>query len=248
MSETPQNVYDNPDFFAGYKELRRVESGLNSALEIPALLRMLPSSLAGLRILDLGCGFGDFARLARSRGAGKVTAVDVSLRMLEEARRRTADPEIQYVEASIEDFDATPGSFDLVVSSLAFHYVCDYPTAIGRIYRLLAPGGRLVFSVEHPICTALPEQQWCRSSEGVPLHWPVDCYRDEGLRRTKWFVDNVVKYHRTVETYVNGLIAAGFVLDRLEEPEPTPESIAARPDLAMHRRRPPFLLLAAHRD
>jgi 2-polyprenyl-3-methyl-5-hydroxy-6-metoxy-1,4-benzoquinol methylase len=247
MSGKPQNIYDNPAFFAGYKELRRNESGLNTALEIPALRRLLPTSLRGMRILDLGCGFGDFARFAQENDARSVTAVDVSKRMLEEARQRTDDPAIEYVHSAIEDYTAKTGEFNLVVSSLAFHYVKDYVATVVKVHGMLAAEGRFVFSVEHPICTALPEQKWCYSADGTPRHWPVDRYHDEGARHTRWFIDDVVKYHRTVECYVNGLIGAGFILDRLEEPEPSPEVLALRPDLNLHCRRPPFLLLAAHK-
>jgi hypothetical protein len=49
----PQNIYDNPGFFAQYRALRRSGSGLNAALEWPALLRLLPPSLEGRRVLDI---------------------------------------------------------------------------------------------------------------------------------------------------------------------------------------------------
>ncbi|RMX07903.1 class I SAM-dependent methyltransferase [Corticibacter populi] len=83
---SPQNIYDDPVFHAGYKALRQQDTGLNGALEVPALLAQLPD-LCGLAVLDLGCGFGDFARHARTRGAAGVVAVDVSASMLAEARR-----------------------------------------------------------------------------------------------------------------------------------------------------------------
>jgi len=131
------------------------------------------------------------------------------------------------------------------VSSLAMHYVEDYRGAVRRIACLVKAGGRLAFSVEHPMCTALPQQQWIRDAAGKPLHWPVDDYHREGRRETKWFINGVIKYHRTVETYVTGLISAGFVLRSLKEPEPIRGPSIAVPDLDLHRRRPPFLLLAA---
>ncbi|KGM32940.1 class I SAM-dependent methyltransferase [Inquilinus limosus] len=245
MTDAPQNVYDDPAFFAGYAALREAESGLNAVLEQPAFARMLPASLAGLRVLDLGCGFGDFARAARARGAASVLAVDVSARMLAEAGRRTADPGIRYEQASIETVAMGEGGFDLIVSSLALHYVADYPAAVRRIAVALAPGGRFAFSVEHPMCTALGGSQWQRDAEGRKLHWRVDRYGEEGPRQTRWFVDGVIKHHRTIETYVGTLIAAGLVLARLEEPGPVPEALASRPTLEEERRRPPFLLLAA---
>jgi ubiquinone/menaquinone biosynthesis C-methylase UbiE len=94
-SDQTQNVYDDPIFFEGYKALRTHDSGFNSALEIPALRELLPS-LEGKRVLDLGCGFGDFARFASDSGALEVTAVDVSARMLEEALKLTDDPRISF--------------------------------------------------------------------------------------------------------------------------------------------------------
>jgi hypothetical protein len=110
------------------------------------------------------------------------------------------------------------------------------------------PGaGRLAFSVEHPIFTANGTSDWFTGADGTRLHWPVDRYRDEGERRTKWFVDGVVKYHRSVESYVNALLDAGLILARLEEPEAELAALAEHPEWRDERRRPPFLLLAADR-
>ena len=242
---TAQNIYDDPDFFAGYSKLPRSERGLDIVYEWPAFQRLLPASLADKRVLDLGCGLGYFARYARAHGAREVVGVDLSERMLEEARRRTDDADVVYVRESLEALVAEPASFDLVVSSLALHYIADYPGLVRRVATWLRPGGRFAFSVEHPIFTAHGTSDWHKSADGVALHWPVDCYRDEGERRTHWFVDGVVKYHRTVETYVNALLDAGLRLVRLEEPEADAALLAQKPEWLQERRRPPFLLLAA---
>lgn len=243
----PQNIYDNPQFFAGYRRLRETGCGLNDVLEQPALHAMLPSSLNGIRILDIGCGFGDFARKAISLGARCVTGIDISASMLQEAARRTSSTEVHYLKMSIEEMDFGGQRFDLVVSSLALHYVQDYAAALRRISNALEPNGRFVFSVEHPICTALEEQRWILDEEHRPLYWPVDHYRSEGVRSTRWFVENVIKYHRTVETYVRGLLEARFSLEGLAEPEPLPEAVLLNPELDLHRRRPPFLLISARK-
>jgi ubiquinone/menaquinone biosynthesis C-methylase UbiE len=247
-SPSPQNIYDDPDFYAGYEHLRRTGTGLNEVLEQPALWSLLPDSLDGLRVLDLGCGFGDFARKARQRRARSVLAIDVSENMLARAAELTKDPGIEYRHQSIEQINPDEEPFDLVVSSLALHYVADYRTAVERVACLLAPGGRFAFSVEHPICTALPEQQWVRDTNGKALYWPIDNYREEGPRQTHWFVDGVVKYHRTVETYVGELLRAGLTLTALREPAPVGGTAGtSEPNLDRHRRRPPFLLLTAAR-
>jgi SAM-dependent methyltransferase len=244
---TAQNIYDDPEFFAGYARLPRSEHGLSAVFEWPAFQRLLPASLRDARVLDLGCGVGYFAREARARGAREVLGVDLSERMLEEARARTRDPAIVYVRADLEQYEPEPAAFDLVVSSLVLHYLADYPRVVRRVAACLVPGGRFTFSVEHPIYTAAGTSDWHTGPDGVALHWPVDRYRDEGERRTRWFVDGVVKYHRTVETYVNGLLDAGLRLVRLEEPEAEAAMLAERPAWREERRRPPFLLLAADR-
>jgi SAM-dependent methyltransferase len=241
----PQNIYDDMTFFEGYKSLRDADTGLNGALEIPALHGLLPE-LSNLHVLDLGCGFGEFARFASAQGAASVTGVDISARMLEEAVRLTNDPSVSYERCPIEQYRPAADSFNLVVSSLALHYVEDYAGVVERVFKALKPGGHFVFSVEHPLCTAYPAG-WVRDNEGHRRYWPVDHYREEGKRDTRWFVDGVIKYHRTVETYVNTLIRSGFLLEHLGEPGPTAEALKARPTLEAERRRPPFLLLRALR-
>src|SRR3546814_2295838 len=78
--EMVQNIYDNPEFFAGYSRLPRQVQGLAGAPEWPAIRAMLPE-LAGTRVVDLGCGFGWFARWAREQGAASVLGDRKSTRL-----------------------------------------------------------------------------------------------------------------------------------------------------------------------
>lgn len=238
-----QNVYDNPDFFTGYKRLRDKPFVLNRVLEQPALLSLLPP-MTGKRVIDMGCGCGELCRQAAGQGAVQVIGVDISERMLAEALAAGGQPAIEYVHEAIEDFRYEGEPVDVVVSSLTLHYVKDYARLVGAVLRWLAPGGVFVFSIEHPMCTALLNG-WHRDGEGRKVHWPVDCYKDEGVRERRWMVDGVIKYHRTVETYVNTLVDAGFAIRRLLEPEALPQYVVQQPDLTEERRRPPFLLIAA---
>jgi 2-polyprenyl-3-methyl-5-hydroxy-6-metoxy-1,4-benzoquinol methylase len=93
-----QNIYDNETFFAGYSLLPRSIEGLEGAAEWPALRALLPE-LRGLRVLDLGCGFGWFCRWAREHGAASVLGIDISDRMLARARAETRDASISYAKA-----------------------------------------------------------------------------------------------------------------------------------------------------
>jgi ubiquinone/menaquinone biosynthesis C-methylase UbiE len=240
-----QNIYDDPVFFAGYQALRKNEAGLNAAIEEPAVRSVLPD-LTAMTILDLGSGCGEFCRFARARGAVSVTGVDISARMLAEAKIRTGDSGITYIKAAIEDYPIDGNAFDLIVSRLTLHYIKDYRGVVLAAFHGLREGGAFVFSVEHPVCTALLHG-WQEDKNGNQLFWPVDDYQMEGERTQHWFVDGVVKHHRTVETYVNTLLEAGFHLTRLLEPHAGTAIPADRPDLAGAARRPPLLVLAARK-
>jgi len=235
-----QNIYDNPEFFAGYSQLLRSRDGLDGMPEWPALRALLPD-MKGRRVLDLGCGFGWFCRWAREAGAGSVTGIDVSEKMLERARADTTDGAITYQRADLETFTIAAGTFDLVFSALTFHYLENLSALIEQIHRGLAPGGHLVFSIEHPIYTAPAEPKWAGGT------WPLDRYLDEGPRTTDWLAKGVLKQHRTVASYLNLLLRAGFRLNRLEEWGPSEAQIAAHPQWKNERQRPPFLLVSAGR-
>lgn len=240
-----QNVYDRADFFVAYQGLERSRKGLDGAPEWPALRAMLPD-LTGLRVLDLGCGFGWFARWARENGAASVLALDVSERMLAQARAETRDGAITYLRADLEVLDVAAGGFDLAYSSLAFHYIRDLPGLLLAVHTALVPGGRLVFSTEHPIFTAPARPGWSVAADGGKS-WPVDGYLKEGPRVTDWLAPGVTKYHRTIGRWVETLIRGGFNIEHLEEWSPTDAQIADRPGLAEERERPMFLLAGAHR-
>lgn len=235
-----QNIYDDPAFFAGYSRLGRSVDGLDGAPEWPALREMLPA-MAGLRVVDLGCGFGWFCRWARAEGAVRVLGLDISTRMLARARAATEDAAIDHATADLERLELPAAAFDLAYSSLALHYVENLAGLLAAVQRALAPGGHLVFSIEHPIYMAPTNPGWSIDAQGRRT-WSVDRYLVEGPRAAEWLGRRVVKQHRTIGTTLNLLIGAGFTIQRLEEFCPTEAQIAARPELAEERERPMFLL------
>lgn len=238
-----QNIYDNDTFFAGYSQLPRSQGGLEAMPEWPAMRAMLPD-LAGLRVVDLGCGFGWFCRWARKQGAAQVLGIDVSEKMLARARAATDDRAVIYRRADLERLDLPTAGFDLAYSALALHYIEHLDGLMARVAGALVPGGALVFSVEHPVFTAPGEPDWSVDPAGHK-RWPLDRYLDEGPRRTNWLAEGVVKQHRTLATYINLLLALGFAIRRIDEWGPSPQQIAERPEWACERDRPPFLLVSA---
>lgn len=240
-----QNIYDTPGFFEGYSQLGRSVHGLAGAAEWPVIRSLLPD-LKGLAVVDLGCGFGWFSRFAAGEGAASVLGLDLSENMIAKARSENAHLAITYDIADLEQVELPQSAFDLAYSSLAFHYLEDFGRLAGEVHAALVPGGKFVFTIEHPIYMASANPGW-RTDEAGKKFWPVDGYSVEGRRTTDWLAKGVVKYHRTVGTTLNTLIDSGFSIRRVVEWHPSPEQIAANPGLAEEMDRPMILMISVER-
>jgi SAM-dependent methyltransferase len=241
-----QNKYDDSNFFSAYQQMPRSIGGLAAAGEWHVLKALLPD-LHNKSVLDLGCGFGWHCLYAREQQANSVIGVDISEKMLQQAREKTNDPAITYIQLPIEDIDFASEQFDVVLSSLAFHYIESFAAICRKVHSFLKPGGSFIFSVEHPIFTSREEQDWYADEQGNRLHWPVDHYQSEGLRETKFLTENVIKYHRTISTYFNDLIEAGFTIKAVKEPKPS-EEMSNDPWMKDEERRPMFLIISAVKE
>src|SRR5690625_4146987 len=145
-----QNIYDNPVFFKEYTSLRESGITFNDFVEQPAI-KSLISTFQEKSILELGCGTGHFSKYCIENGASKVIAVDISNNMIEKAQKENAHEKIEYICAAIEDLELQNQKFDLIISSLAVHYIKDYSNLIAKIKGLLIKNGEFIFSTEHPI-------------------------------------------------------------------------------------------------
>ncbi|EHB66898.1 MULTISPECIES: class I SAM-dependent methyltransferase [Paenibacillus] len=240
-----QNIYDHEDFFQGYSQLNRSIHGLGGAPEWAALQSLLPD-MKGIDVLDLGCGFGWFCRWAKEHGAISVVGIDVSAKMLARAKDETKDPQISYLRADLETIELERERYDLVYSSLAFHYIEDIERLLKQAYDSLKAGGRLVCSIEHPIYTASQGAGWIPHPNGFKT-WPVDHYQFEGPRTTNWLAEGVIKQHRTIGTYLNLLIRVGFTITHVEDWGPADEQLAVHPEWEEESHRPMFLLISGTR-
>lgn len=243
-----QNVFDDPTFFDGYKKIRENEANANILFEIPALFAMMPE-LFGKRVLDLGCGFGEHCKMFVARGALSVVGIDISSKMLEVAKKENSHPKITYLNMPIEDIGELDGRFDVVVSSLAFHYIDDFSGVVKSVYNLLDKDGIFIFSQEHPFVTShTGGSRWTKDENGEKLHLNLANYGIEGERDTTWFVDDIKIYHRTFSTIVNELIRAGFSIEKMSEPVPTAEIAEKYPQHRDLFHKPDFLLIKAKKQ
>jgi SAM-dependent methyltransferase len=222
-----QNIYDSAEFFQQYSKLPRSVHGLDGAAEWPTLKRLL-GSVRDHDVLDLGCGMGWFCRFAREEGANSVLGVDISETMLDRARSfeltksdATAGGRITYERQDLEKLSLPTEAYDLVYSSLTFHYLPSLATVFGSVHRSLRPNGGFIFSVEHPIMTAPKGSGFTgayKRDENGAVIWPLNSYSIEGLRETEWLeTKGVRKFHHMVETYLTTLIETGFTLTAMRE-------------------------------
>lgn len=243
-----QNVFDNDIFFDGYSRLRERAVNANNLFEIPAFMALLPE-LEGKTVLDLGCGMGEHCLGFVRRGAARVVGVDISENMLSVAREKHGDPRIEYLNLPMERVGELDGPFDMVVSSLALHYVADFAGVVAAVHRLLNPGGAFVFSQEHPLTTCFSTgDRWTKDADGNKIYANISDYSVDGERETRWFIDGVKIYHRSFSTIVNTLVGAGFVVEKFVEPIPTEELLREYPEYVDLLHKPDFLLVRARKS
>jgi SAM-dependent methyltransferase len=233
--------YDDDDVFGIYMQSRERPDNPNDTMEQP-LLRDVAGDVLNQRILDLGCGAAAFGAYALAQGCRTYLGLDGSRHMVDAAQQTLAGTAGEIVHATVEDWDFPAGAFDLVVSSLLLHYVADLDDLLRHVRHALVPGGRLIFTVEHPVITST-DRGWSGGPRGS---WLVDDYFLAGVRETTWLGARVIKYHRTIEAYVSALQRTGFVLDGLREAQPLPEHFADPAEYERRRRIPLFLLLSSH--
>ncbi len=225
-------LYDDPELAAAYARVSAANVA-NAAYERPAV-RALLGDVHGLDVLDAGCAAGEHSAWLAEHGA-RVVALDASETMVRLARERLgAGARVLHADLA-NPLDLADASFDLVLSSLTLHYLEDWLPPLREFARVLRPGGRLVLSTHHPFITAdvvdgyhavrIVDDAWSGfAAEPVPVRY----------------------FHRPLQKIAGDVLAAGFVLRGLHEPQPTADADARDAAFAARlRTRPGFLIVDA---
>jgi ubiquinone/menaquinone biosynthesis C-methylase UbiE len=214
------------------------------------ILPMAAAHLAGAqRVLDVGCGEGQVARLAMAApvSASAVVGVDPTWAQITVAKERAGGP--SYAVAGAAGLPFPDASFDAVVACLVFEHIRDVDEALVEVGRVLRPGGRFLFFLNHPLLQT-PGSGWIDDQILDPpeQYWRIGPYlvEDESLEQVEKGVF-IPFIHRPLSRYVNGLIAAGLHVTRMEEPAPPPGFLARAEEYTDAATIPRLLFLRAEK-
>jgi SAM-dependent methyltransferase len=238
-------VTETWDSMADWYAERLAEGSAPHQLAVAAMLQLLPA-VRGAPVLDLGCGEGLAAWTLATRGA-QVTGVDLSEQMVGHARRQeAANPlgiDFRVGDAQTLD-DLADGTFAGVVANLSLHNVDDLEAAVGAVWRVLRPGGWLMFTIPHP-CFETPHASSATTPDGRPAQLVFGYFEERFWRSTDpQGFRRAGNWHRMLATYLNALVEGGFVIMRVLEPEPSPALAVSHPGRADV---PMFLVVRAAR-
>lgn len=212
---------------------------------IPLILREVEHSRA---ILDIGCGEGQISRqLAAADPSRRVVGVDPTPRQIEVARERGGN--VDYRVASVESLPFADGEFDTVVTCLVFEHVDDLEGAVREVSRVLAPGGRFVFLLNHPLLQT-PNSGWIDDQILDPpeQYWRLGEYLTEKVSIEEVEPGVRVRFvHRPLGRYVNALADVGLVIEHMHEPAPPAGFLARCEEYAMASTIPRLLALRLRR-
>ncbi|USG64808.1 methyltransferase domain-containing protein [Brevibacillus ruminantium] len=237
MRYNGSEFYDDDNNFEQYMERRKRPENANDTLEKPIIWELL-GDVAGMNILDMGCGDARFGTELFHQGCAAYTGIEGSRNMVEAAKKVLEGYKGTVVQTRIEDWDYPAETFDLVVSRLVIHYIQDVDTLFRQVHQSLKANGRFIFSVEHPVITSTLQPS------GLRTDWVVDNYFKAGYREQSWLGGNVRKYHRTIEDYFTAMQKAGFEIGQLRESKPVRKHFIHEETYERRLRIPLFLFLA----
>jgi ubiquinone/menaquinone biosynthesis C-methylase UbiE len=199
------------------------------------------------RVLDVGCGDGQIARLARRIGAEVVAGVDPTWNQISVAAVRGGGP--SYARADAAALPFADGCFDTVVACLVFEHIRRVDDAIAEVARVLQAGGAFLFFLNHPLLQT-PDSGWIDDQVLDPpeQYWRIGPYlvEDESVEEVEKGVF-IPFIHRPLSRYVNTLADHGLYVERMVEPAPPAGFLARAPEYPDAATIPRLLLLVLRR-
>lgn len=190
------------------------------------ILPMAAEHLAGARrVLDVGTGEGQVARLAAAGDAEVVAGVDPTWSQLAVARLRGGGA--HYARAGAAALPFRAGSFDAVVACLVFEHIDGVDEAIAEVARVLSAGGRFLLFLNHPLLQT-PGSGWIDDHILGEQYWRVGPYLRDDTVTEEVEKDVFLPFvHRPLSRYVNAMAGAGLLIRHMDEPAP-PAGFLAR--------------------
>jgi SAM-dependent methyltransferase len=233
MGDSPAVDVDDPEYGYGWPVSPEItewwRDGFTDGADAEYTEQILPLAAAHLagaqRVLDIGCGEGQVSRLASAvPGVTQVVGVDPTAAMLAIAAQRSGATALARAEAARLPFP--DGAFDTVVACLVFEHIEDVDAAIAEVGRVLAPGGRFLFFLNHPLLQT-PGSGWIDDTILEEQYWRIGPYLVEDRSLEEVDKDVWIPFiHRPLSRYINTLIEAGLLVTRMEEPAPPPGFLA----------------------
>jgi SAM-dependent methyltransferase len=209
------------------------------------ILPLAKEHLSGAsRVLDVGCGEGQISRLAANEKA-MVVGIDPTWGQLVVAQERAGGP--AYVQGSGGGLPFAAESFDAVVACLVFEHIADTDAAIAEVARVLTPGGRFVFFLNHPLLQT-PGSGWIDDHILMEQYWRIGPYLIEDTTMEEVAKGVILPFvHRPLSRYINALAANGLFVTYMEEPTPPPGFLQAAQEYRDAASIPRLLLLRTER-
>lgn len=199
------------------------------------------------RVLDVGTGEGQLARLAVAGGAARVVGVDPTAAQITEAARRGGGA--GYARAGAAALPLRSAAFDAVVACLVFEHIEAVDEAIDEVARVLRRGGRFLFFLNHPLLQT-PSSGWIDDQILDPpeQYWRIGPYlvEDHSIEEVEKGVF-IPFIHRPLSRYVNALTEAGLSVVHMGEPAPPPGFLAKASEYAAAATIPRLLVLVCER-
>jgi SAM-dependent methyltransferase len=223
-------------------------AGFTEGVDAEYTEQILPLAAEHLRgatsVLDIGTGEGQVARVARSVGAARVVGVDPSRAQLLTAAQRGG---AFYGRAAAGHLPFADHSFDVVVACLVFEHIDDMDASIAEVGRVLRPGGRFLFFLNHPLLQ-VPGSGWIDDHILEEQYWRIGPYLIEDKSLEEVEKDVFIPFvHRPLSRYVNAMAANGLFITVMAEPAPPPGFLARAEEYTEAASIPRLLFLRAEK-